>query len=196
MRSVSSLIAHTHGALDFQYYASCSTTSIVHRPWLTPQRKAVQALVAAQITKHWFHRRESARAHLSAHISIDFHLHPVDVTVREVSLTLEEANLPCLCLFGGAQTFLASLARYAILFGSAKFQRRITIDGATRFIAVEPLARRTNAMGAIICQAEIRRFKTIGFFGLLRFVSQWIGFGGMQVLIGVAFITLAIAVVG
>jgi hypothetical protein len=119
----------------------------------TPQRKAVQALVAAQITKHWFHRRESARDHLSARIRIDFHLHPVDVIFRNVSFTLEERNLPCLSLFGGTQTFLASLARYAILFGSPKFHRRITIDGATRSIAVEPLARRTNAMRAIITLA-------------------------------------------
>ena len=160
------------------------------------QRKAVQALVAAQITKHRFYRCEAARNHLSARIRINFHLHPVDVIFRDVSFTLEERNLPCLSLFGCAQTFPASLARYAILFGSAKFHRRITIDGATRSIAVEPLARWTNAMGVIIRQAEIRGFKTIGFLCLFRFVPQWIRLSGMHVLIGIAFITLAVAVIG
>jgi hypothetical protein len=51
-------------------------------------------------------------------------------------------------------------------------------------------------VGVIIRQAEIRRFKTIGFFCLFSFVPQWIGLGSMHVLTGIAFITLAIAVVG
>ena len=48
----------------------------------------------------------------------------------------------------------------------------------------------------IVCQMEISRFKALCLFCLPDFVPQWIGLGRMHVLIGIAFIALAIAIIG
>ena len=113
---------------------------------LPAQRKAVQTLITAQVAKHRFHRRKAARDHLSARVGIDLHLHQVDMIFLGIAFALQESDLPCLGFLGGTQTFLASLARYAILFGATKFQRHITIDRAIRSIAIEPLSGGANAM--------------------------------------------------
>jgi hypothetical protein len=52
------------------------------------QRKAVQSLVAAQVTKYRFHCCKSARDHLSARFRINFYLHPVGVIFLDVSFAL------------------------------------------------------------------------------------------------------------
>ena len=89
------------------------------------QRKAVQALIAAQVAEHRFHCRKAARDHQSTGIGIDFLLHPLDMILLFIAFSLQERNLSCFGFLGGAQTFIAQRARYAILFGATEFNRHI-----------------------------------------------------------------------
>jgi hypothetical protein len=163
---------------------------------LSAQRKAVQSLVAAQIAKHWFHRRKATRDYSPPHVGIDFHLHSVDMIFCRIAFALEEGNLSYRRLPGFAQTFLAPLARHAILFGSTELHRRIAFICAIRPIAIEPLARWANAVRVIGCQGEVRRLETVGLFYWLGFVPERVRLGSMHMLIGIAFIPLAVTVVG
>lgn len=88
MNPLGILISHNHGLLAFQHYAPGCKVSTAHPPWFSAQRKAVQSLVVAQVTKYRFHYCKSARDHLSAYFRIHYYLHPVGVIFLNVSFAL------------------------------------------------------------------------------------------------------------
>ena len=130
--------------LDFMHHAVQLPLSI--HLGFSAQRKAVQALIAAQVTKHRFHCRKPACDHQPTRIRIDFLLHPLNMILLGIALALQESNLPYLGFLGCAQAFMALRARHAILFGTAKFHCHVAVDRAIRSVAIEPRPCGANAV--------------------------------------------------
>ena len=99
------------------------------------QRKAVQLCIAAQVTEHRLHRSEAARDHLPAHVGVDLGLHLFNVQVGNTS-ALEERHLASFGFMRGAQAFIASRARHAVLLCAGKLHCDIPIDRAVRAVAI------------------------------------------------------------
>ena len=85
----------------------------------------------------------------------------------------------------------------AVAFGAGKFDRFAPANVAVRAIAIQPLARRADAVAEILGHLEITWAKQTRFvLCLLALVPQRIGLGPVLLLAFVARVALAIAVVG
>jgi len=129
----------------------------------------------AQVAEYGLHGGEAPGDHLAADVRIDPRLHPVRVAFPALPLAQEEGHLAGLGLGRVAQTPASVLAGYTVALGASKAPVGVAPGGAVAAVGVQALTCRTDTVGVIRRELEVRRAVQPDALALRRLVVQRLG---------------------